>query len=84
MYNTLGANTMVSKRERYFWKRGKVRTLANARAGAIQATNDQKLSRKLEIYAESFLLTMDRKKANRIQQARREARQGKTVPLRSL
>ncbi|WP_459927092.1 hypothetical protein [Desulfosporosinus burensis] len=75
---------MVSKRERYFWKRGRVRTLANARAGAIQGSSDHKLSKKLEMYAESFFLTMDRNKANRIQKARREAREGKTVSLRSI
>jgi hypothetical protein len=75
---------MVSKKERYFWKRGRMRNLANARAGAIHASKDFKLSTKLEAYVESFSLTMDRKKANRIQDARREAKEGKTVPLRSL
>lgn len=75
---------MVSKKERYFWQRGRVRKLANARAGVIHATNDHKLSKKLEMYAESISLTLNRDKANRIKKARREAREGKTVSLRSL
>ena len=61
-----------------------MKRLAHARAGTIQATDNRKLSDKLGIYVESFLLTMDREKANRIHKARREAREGKTVPLRSL
>ncbi|WP_172408288.1 hypothetical protein [Desulfosporosinus sp. FKA] len=58
--------------------------MANVKAGAVQATRDRKLPEKLGIYAESLLLSMDRKKANRIHKARREAGEGKTVSLRSL
>lgn len=75
---------MESNKERYFWKRGRVRKLANTKAGVTNTSKKLKQSTKLESYVESISLTMDRKKANLIHKARREAREGKTVPLRSL
>ena len=59
--------------------------MASIRAMAITATKrNGRAAEVLASYAESLALSMDRKKANAIHQARKDARAGKTVPLRSL
>ncbi len=53
-------------------------------AGINATKRDGRAVEVLASCAESLALTIDRKKANAIHKARKEASEGKTVPLRSL
>lgn len=57
--------------------------MTSARVGAIPGSKG-KLSAKLESYAESVRLSLDRETARQIHKARKEAKERKTVSLRSL
>lgn len=59
--------------------------MASVKAEVVSVSKrGARFTEKLASYAESLMLSLDRDKASRIHQARKEAREGKTVPLRSL
>lgn len=58
--------------------------MASVRINALPAKRKEKWTEKISIYLESIALSLDREKANRIHQARKEAREGKTIPLRCI
>lgn len=77
---------MMVKRKKYILKKGRLSKMASIRVSAGN-TATKRGGRAVDIlssYAESLSLTIDRKKANAIHKARKEASEGKTVPLRSL
>ena len=72
---------MVAKKERYFWKRGRMRKMANARlADMPSARSGGVIMKKLRSLIETARILRDKDIVNVLH----ESKKGKTVPLRSL
>jgi hypothetical protein len=76
---------MRAKKERYYWKRGRMQRMANVRMADMPSTRSGGVvMKKIRSVMETVRIMRDKDIVNILRESKKDIMGGKTVPLRSL